>query len=216
MWQTFPLQLGKKQFKPPQPMTGSFQGTEEETQVFTELIKNQAYIFCNTFIEQVGFLCENLRNEKIRVKYRQIGDVFGISRQKARKLHMKFTRGIGRDGRPPCLNENELDILEREIKRLHSMSIYPTINQITKFIYGNFNKYIYVDTIRHILYTKFSEKFKNCPGVPLEDKRFQVSIMDIENNLNSLRDKIQGSPSILYSIWMKWEHLNMKILVNRL
>lgn len=100
-------------------------------------------MYCNTFIEQVGFLCENLRNEKMHVKYRKIGDVFGISRQKARKLHMKFTRGIGHDGRPTCLNENKLAILESEIKRLHSISIYPTINQITQLIYSTFNKFIY-------------------------------------------------------------------------
>ena len=51
---------------------------------------------------------------------------------------------------------------------------------MARSIYTSVNKYIYVDTIRHILYSKFTDKFKNCPGVPLEDKRCQVSIDDIE------------------------------------
>lgn len=194
MWPTTPPNLGKKHFKPPQLRTGSFHGTEEESKAFNELIQKDAYIFANTFIEQVGFLCENLRTQKIRVKYRQIGDVFGISRQKARKLHMKFMRGVGRDGRPPCLTEEEIILLDNEINRLHNLSIYPTVNQIAKFIYSTFNKYIYIDTIRHILSSKFAKKYKNCPGIGLEDKRFQVSIANIENNLNALHREIQGVP----------------------
>ena len=194
MYPKFPQQLGKKQFKPPQPMIGSFRGTPDETNAFNELIKQNTFIFANTFIEQVGFLCENLRTETMQVKYRQIGDVFGISRQKARKLHMKFKRGVGRDGRPPCLTQEEFNILEKEIKRMHSLSIYPTINQITKFIYTTFNKYIYVDTIRHMISIKFSDMFKSCVGIALEDKRFKVSIQDIENNLNTLQKEIQDVP----------------------
>ncbi|KAK8866470.1 hypothetical protein M9Y10_009433 [Tritrichomonas musculus] len=115
----------------------------------------------------------------MQVKHRQIGDVFRISRQKARKLHMKFKRGVGRDGRPPCLTQEEFNILEKEIKRMHSLSMNPTIIQITKFIYTTFNKYIYVDTIRNLISIKFSDMFKNCVGIALEDKRFNVSIQDI-------------------------------------
>ena len=40
LMQKFPEQLGKKQFKPPQPMIGLFVGTEEETIAFNVLIKN--------------------------------------------------------------------------------------------------------------------------------------------------------------------------------
>lgn len=65
------------------------------------------------------------------------------------------------------------------------MSVYSTINLITKYIYTTFNKDIYVDTISHIIRLKFKNKFKICPGLTLEDKRFQVSINDIENNLNA-------------------------------
>ena len=36
------------------------------------------------------------------------------------------------------------------------------------------------NNISTIIQSKFTDKFKNCPGVPLEDKRCQVSIDDIE------------------------------------
>ena len=120
---SIPPNLGKKHFKPPQPRIGSFHGTEEESKAFNELIQSDTYIFANTFIEQVVFLCENLRTQTIFVKYHQIGDVFGISRQKARKLNLKFMRGVGRDGRPPCLTNEEIILLDNEINRLHSFSI---------------------------------------------------------------------------------------------
>ena len=111
----------KKISKPPQQRTCSFHGTEEESKAFNELIQNDTYIFANTFIEQVGFLSENLRTQTICVKYRQIGDVFGISKQKARKLHMKFMRGVGRDGRPPCLTDEKIILLDNEINRVERL-----------------------------------------------------------------------------------------------
>lgn len=61
-------------------MTSWFNETEEETVAFNVLIKNETYILCNDFIEQVVDLCESMRNQLMRVKHGQIGDVFGFSR----------------------------------------------------------------------------------------------------------------------------------------
>ena len=51
-----------------------------------------------------------------------------------------------------------------------------------------------IDTIRHFIRIKFNDLFKNVPGTPLEDKRFQSSIIQIENIINQLKSSIQGIP----------------------
>lgn len=151
----------KKQCMPPQEIQEDLIGSPEEIAAYNLAILDDEFIFANTFIQQLGYLCEKLRTNMIRVKYRQIGKVFGVSRQKAQKCHMKYLRGEGIDGRPPSLTPEELEILKNQIIRLHQNSIYPSINQIYQFIYTNFHKNLYLDTIRHILKLKFQKFFKN-------------------------------------------------------
>lgn len=184
----------KKIYKPRQEMIKDFKGSESEIAAFKEATQDDNYIFASTFIEQIGVLCHFLRNETIRVKYRQIGDIFSASRQKIRKYHMKYLRGEGIDGRPTKLTAEETEILKAEIIRCHSNSYYPTIYDVERFITNKFKKHLYIDTIRHFIRIKFNDLFKNVPGTPLEDKRFQSSIIQIENNINQLKSSIQGIP----------------------
>ena len=107
---------------------------------------------------------------------------------------MKYLCGDGIDGHPPILSPRELQMVEDEIHRLHRVSYYPTAYRISEFIYNNFHKNFYLDTIRHIIRLKFQKIFKSVTGVPLEDKRFESSITDIENNLNLLSRSINGIP----------------------
>lgn len=184
----------KKQCKPAQEMVQNLKGSPEEVQAFNLAVLEDEFIFASTFIQQIGFLCEKLRTDVLRVKYRQIGEIFGVSRQKVQKCHMKYLRGDGIDGHPPILSPRELQMVEDEIHRLHRVSYYPTAYRISEFIYNNFHKNFYLDTIRHIIRLKFQKIFKSVTGVPLEDKRFESSITDIENNLNLLSRSINGIP----------------------
>ena len=130
----------------------------------------------------------------LKIKYRQIGYVFAISRQKAPKCHIKFLRSEGIDGRPPILTPDELQIIEEEIKKQHQYSFYPSVNEITQSIIKNFKKFSSTDTVRHILRNKFKNTFKSITGVPLEDNRFNSKILEIENNINQLGRSINGLP----------------------
>ena len=184
----------KKQYKPAQEMINPFIGTEEEKAAFNQAISQDTFLYAVTFNQQLGFLCEFLRSGSLKVKNRQIGYVFAVSRQKAQKCHIKFLRGEGIDGRPPILTPDELQIIEEEIKKQHQNSLYPTVNEITQSIIKNFKKFLYTDTIRHILRNKFKNTFKSITGVPLEDNRFNSKILEIENNINQLGRSINGLP----------------------
>ena len=91
-------------------MINSFIGTEEEKAAYNQAISQDTFLYAVTFNQQLGFLCEFLRSGSLKVKYRQIGYVFAVSRQKAQKYHIKFLRGEGIDGRPPILTPDELQI----------------------------------------------------------------------------------------------------------
>ena len=177
----------KKKYKPAQEMINPFIGTEEEKAAFNQAISQDTFLYAVTFNQQLGFLCEFLHSGSLKVKYRQIGYVFAVSRQKAQKCHIKFLRGEGIDGRPSILTPAELQIIEEEIKKQHQKSFYPTVNEITQFI---IKKNFYTDTVRHIL----RNKFKSITGVPLEDNRFNSKILETENKRNQLGRSINGLP----------------------
>ncbi|KAK8885460.1 hypothetical protein M9Y10_040908 [Tritrichomonas musculus] len=137
----------KKQYKPAQEMINLFIGTEEEKAAFNPAISQGTFSYAVTFNQQLGFLCKFFRSGSLKVKYRQIGSVFAVSKQKAQKSHIKFLRGEGIDGRPPILTPDELQIIEEEIKKQYQNSFYPTVNEITQFIIKNFKKNLFTDTL---------------------------------------------------------------------
>lgn len=138
----------KKQFKPPQEIQEDLIGSPEEIAASNLAILDDNFIYANTFIQQVGYLCENM----IRVKYRQIGKVFGVSRQKAQICHMKYLRGEGIDGRPPSLTPEELENLKNKL------FYYIKIQYIHQFVnlFIQISTKIYIYTQLGILYDLYS------------------------------------------------------------
>lgn len=183
-----------KELKPPKKLLNDFKGNEMEVALFKEVTSSSQFKGAFTFSDQIGIICKTMRSDTIRVSYQRIADVFGVSRQLVRKDHQKYIRGIGIDGRPSKLNQEELNQIENEIRMLHLMESYPSIDYISTFISTRFHKFLYTDTIRHIIRNNFKGKFKSLPGVPMEDNRLNVNINQIEENINSLRIKVKGIP----------------------
>lgn len=183
-----------KELKGPKDIINPFKGDLIEQMLFNQIVQSQEFQMSTSFVEQVGLICQWMKNDTINVSYQKIADVFGVSRQLVRKDHQKYLRGEGIDGRPSKLNDAELSLLEKEIKRLHAEEIYPSYDDIIKFINENFRKNLYSDTVRHLIRNNFSSLFKSVLGVPLEDSRLNVNIEDIENNINLLSRKVKGIP----------------------
>ena len=190
----------------PKQMVNQFEGTDEEKAAFNFAINQMDYIMAESFCEQIGVLCSHLRNPPLKVSYERIGKLFDESRHLIWDMEKNYIRGPGVDGRPCTLNDNELNILRGLINQLlynPAFRIYPTFAEISDLIYTNFKKYISQDTLRHLFYTKFSDDYKTCIGVPMDKDRVEASLIDIETNLMQL----VVFRLLLCSMSMRWANL---------
>ena len=182
---------------PPLPIIKDFIGNATEVQLIKEAISSEEYASSPNFCSQIGVICSYVRTDEIRISYSKIGAMFGKSKQCINYMHKNYIRGIGQEGRPPFLNNEELNQLKEYIYKLHTSEpfpIYPTIEEISSFIIDNFGKYLRHDTIRKMISTKFIDDFKSYISVAMETKRMEATIIDIENNLKELKEKIELVP----------------------
>lgn len=71
------------------------------------------------FDQQLGFLWEFLLSLTLKLKYRKISYVFGVSKKKAQKCNKKLLRDERIDVCPPILAQEFLQKIEKEIKKQH-------------------------------------------------------------------------------------------------
>ena len=162
-----------------------FTGNPTEVQLMNEATSSEEFTSATNFCSQVGIICSYVRTDRIRISYVRIGNMFGKSKQCVNDMHKNYMRGIGQDGRPALLNNDELEKLKNYILMLHTAepySIYPTIEEISSFIIDNFVKYLKHDTIRKMISTKFYNIFKSYIGIAMYSKRMEATIYDIEKN----------------------------------
>ena len=141
---------------PPLPIIKDFIGNATEVQLIKEAISSEEYASSPNFCSQIGVICSYVRTDEIRISYSKIGAMFGKSKQCINYMHKNYIRGIGQEGRPPFLNNEELNQLKEYIYKLHTSEpfpIYPTIEEISSFIIDNFGKYLWHDTIRKMIST---------------------------------------------------------------
>ena len=182
---------------PPQPIVFDLLGSEMEIEACKKAMTSYDYINAPNFCTQIGVLCNALRTPHFTVSYARIGTMFMRSGHCIRDQHQNFLRGPSKDGRPCMLTDHELDLLEEYILSLHTRSpypLYPTTSDLLDFIDENFSKYLSSDTLRKIIYLKFNSKFKTCDGYKMDSKRLEANINDIEDNLNHLKELVEGVP----------------------
>ena len=56
-----------KELKGPKVLKNDFIGNEVEVSLFTEVTHSEHYKMATTFAEQIGFICNKLKNDKINV-----------------------------------------------------------------------------------------------------------------------------------------------------
>lgn len=160
-------------------------------------LSSDDYINAPNFCTQVGILCNELRQPEFTVSYARIGSMFLKSGHCIRDQHQNFLRGPSKDGRPCLLTDHEIDMLEEYIFSLHTRApfpIYPTTGDLLDFIAENFSKYLSNDTLRKIISLRFQSKFKTCDGYAMDSLRLDANINDIEDNLNNLKELVEGVP----------------------
>lgn len=158
----FKMRTGIKEMIPRIEIQNDFVGNEKEKEAFTAAIKDPNYINAQTFRTQVGIICSYLRTNEILVSFDRIGKIFNESGHCIMNQFYKFNRGYRPDGRPPKLTEEQIQAISDYIQNRHLSETYqkfPTYYEIYEFVAHKFIKYIYSDTLRHIIREKFGHLF---------------------------------------------------------
>ena len=181
---------------PPLKMCCPFTGTLAEQTAFEKAINSVDYLTATTFRDQVGVICEFLRNDGLNVSYERIGKIFNESKHCIWDQHKNYLRGDKPDGRPCSLTKDEIADILQNITAGHGKTnpIYPTYNDLSYYITQKFNKYIPDDTLRHLFLREYSESFKILESIAKDEDRMNVDIKEIENNLNILKSEVDNVP----------------------
>lgn len=182
---------------PIQPMRNSFTGSQEEVEAFKKAINSIDYQEATCFRDQVGIICQFLRNDSIKVSYERIGKVFVETAHCIWDQHQNFCRGERSDGRPSTLSKSELEDVVEYIKKLHSDNsypTYPTYADVSYYIIQKFNKFINDDTLSHYFYRDLNNDFKTVEAQSKNSNRLFVTLASIEENTNKLAQEIQNVP----------------------
>ena len=172
-----------------------FKGTQIEVSEYLAAIRRPDFIYAPTFRQQIGIICEHLHNNYINVSYERIGFVFHENKYAVRHQHCKYLYGKNKNGRPSKLTDEQIHLVIQKINSYHSnpgYALYPGFEDIEEFIFQSFNIQIKRDTLRHIINLKLSNLFKTVIGRPMDSKRVEANIYDIDSNLNKLSEIIEG------------------------
>ena len=159
-----------------------------------EAINSDDFIGAATYREQVGVLCNKLRDstKDEKIPYRVIGKLFGVSGSAVHDEQNKFNKGTKKNGRPTLLSEEETAKLDDIIADLIKSDGYPTIIDIQDSIYENFNKVVTTPTIRTTL--NKSKTYKITHASPMEQARYECSDEAIKEYYDVLKQKVNGIP----------------------
>lgn len=184
--------------KTPKALARDLLGTDDERDAFRVAKMHPQFINANSFKDQVGILCQYLRNDLIHVSYERIAQLFPhTSKQSIQNQHKKFLRVPQNVGRPEKLTEQDMAEISSEITRLHSHQpypIYPTFLEIFDFVRIKLKKIVKLDTLRKKIHKKLADKIKTCTGISMDISRLNASLCELEQNLEELKNKINGLP----------------------
>ncbi|KAK8882712.1 hypothetical protein M9Y10_045353 [Tritrichomonas musculus] len=91
------------------------------------MLNSEEYINSATFRDQIGVMCNYLRNDKVRVSFQRIGDLFDKQKASIRQQLTKYKRGSVGLGRTPELSKVQRFIISQEIHKFHEKKTFSDI-----------------------------------------------------------------------------------------
>ena len=116
-----------KDIQPPLQIVKDFNGTQDEIDAFHQMLNSEEYINSATFRDQIGVMCNYLRNDKVRVSFQRIGDLFDNQKASIRQQLTKYKRGSVGLGRTPELSKVQRFIISQEIHKFHEKKTFSDI-----------------------------------------------------------------------------------------
>lgn len=125
-----------------------------------------------------------------------IGRLFNVSKATIRSQYKTYIAQAGKrpvNGRPPILTPEEQEDLVGSILDAYAGNRPWTMRDIVAHITERYAKTLDQNTIRHLLNRDM--RVRPCRGVPIEDKRLQVTAADIRSYFDELTEAIESVPA---------------------
>ena len=163
---------------------------DTEAELFDQCIHSQEYLSATCFRDQVGVLCSYLHNEECHVSFQRIELLYGKNSYSIKYQLDKYIGEVKDNGRPPTLDDNELEILKDEIEKVLNDNDNPTYDYLTNFINDVTHKNISQKELRSIIFYNFRDLYKGVPGIPLDEKRKDCSETEIDQYYDLLENTL--------------------------
>ena len=165
------------------------------------MLNSEEYINAATFRDQIGVMCNYLRNDKVRVSFQRIGDLFDNQKASIRQQLTKYKRGPVGLGRTPELSKVQRFIISQEIHKFHEKKHFPTYDEISDLIYLKFNKHINQDTLRNYLQEDLKKALTII--ITILTPSFLVFLISSCSILTNAETKIGQMPEKLESLYLR-------------
>ena len=96
--------------------------------------------------------------------------------------------------RPQILQNYEIGQVVNYIQSCHLCNYFPTFSEVQELVENQFQKDIKLDTLHNIVTNTLSEFFTTRLGKPMEISRLQIPVEVIEENINQLKEEVNGVP----------------------
>jgi hypothetical protein len=162
-----------------------------------ELEGDESFTISKSIPEQYINAFRILRAERPDpVPYSVLGDLFNVNKGTVRKQVLKYQDRLQTTlstGRPTLLNEAQIAHLRQEIIDQYEKRSPKSISELVQFIRTEFGIPILPNTLHHILAR--DPMIKSCTAIPIETKRAEVTVEQIQEHFERLSANLSGVPA---------------------
>lgn len=155
-------------------------------------ISSECYLSCTDYRSQCHVLYNFLHLMGFSIN--KIARLLGVDHKSFEK-QLKLPLTSRPNGRPSVLSQEEKQELFEKICEYHNCKIKPTLYDMQQYIITKLKKSISPDTLHN--YIIDSEMFKIIKGEPLDEKRYNVDMKDIDNFYANLKNLVDACPASL-------------------
>ena len=164
----------------------------------------------NSIYEQIYLLkgpnTKRNPSSELYFSFVELGSIFGITGSQARHFYvngmrvMKTKKPILSVGRPKLLTTNQISLLKKQINHLETIHEPPTYLEMLNWINDKFKKNYSISWFKKFVLNPSNGLFA-VTGHPLEKKRAEVSVDQIKNYFNELKEKfLECDPDLIFNM----------------
>jgi hypothetical protein len=167
--------------------------TPLQFELFASLLASTEWNLAVTLRDQIALAVRALHFSSARLSFGQLGRLFNKNKGVIYRMYEKSLTEMKPRGRPPALQPDQLEAVQRFIAERWADGTPLTFDAIAHFIDRDLRVVLPIDAVRHLVY--------NIPGVkvvtgkPMERQRLEVSPEELIEFYDRLRTVMTGLPA---------------------